>query len=130
MNNGKRTILILDDEDMLISIYQAYIECLGYNPVIVTNSIEAVRVFREAYENGERFDAVILDEFIPDQMSGTDVLHELRCTDPHILAIATSGNMFRENADDYILKGFNGTLPKPIEVQDMGTALYLLFRAD
>ena len=62
-----RTILFIDDEEMLRSLAQRALEPLGYKVLVAPDGVEAVRIFRE---HMAEIDLVILDLSMPRKGGG------------------------------------------------------------
>jgi signal transduction histidine kinase/ActR/RegA family two-component response regulator len=84
--NGE-TILIVDDEEALVRLGEEVLASLGYEPVGAFGAREALELFGAA---PERFDAVLSDVIMPD-MSGPELVRELRRVRPRLPVILMSG---------------------------------------
>ena len=114
----------MDDEEMLRKMAGRLLEELGYQVVGAGDGVEAIELFREAWESGEPFDAVILDLTIPGGMGGKSCIKELKEINPDVKAIVASGysdDPVMSNFRDY---GFSGAVPKPYEPQELGRILH------
>ena len=74
-------------------------------------------------ENGEPYDAVILDLTVPGGMGGKEAITELKKLDPNVRAIASSGY-----SDDAVIAnfrqfGFKESLPKPYSISALLSVL-------
>jgi DNA-binding NtrC family response regulator len=108
-------ILIVDNEaDMRSSLTHA-LSSNGYSVVSATNGLQALDEFGKG-----KFSLVIADMKLP-EMSGIEVLTEVKRVSPHVPVIMTTANGTIENAveamqrgaSDYILKPFS---PETLEV--------------
>lgn len=127
MKQSPIRVLVVDDTKYLTKLYAGIIESLGgYVAQVVTCSSEAIRVFGEALKSSQRFDVVIIDLTLEEEVStnGLDVLRKLRAIDPSIPAIATSGYINREGeCFRFDISEFDGILPKPIYSDVLSTVL-------
>jgi PAS domain S-box-containing protein len=73
VRGGKESILVVDDEDLLIAMNKQRLERLGYTVAGSTSSIEALEVFRH---EPHKFDLVVTDYTMP-QMTGLELAREL-----------------------------------------------------
>ena len=103
-----KTILIVDDEDRLVSLVRLWIERAGYRVLAAYDGKEALRLFHEA-----RPDLVLLDITLPGQ-SGWEVCQRIRdLSHVPILMLTARGEEADKvrglglGADDYITKPFN-----------------------
>ena len=108
-------ILLIDDEDAIITMEKLMLERLGYQVTSRTSSIEALEAFRD---NPDRFDLVITDMAMPN-MSGDKLsveLTKIRPDIPILLCTGFSETMSEEQAKSLGIKGF---LLKPIVMKDL-----------
>jgi len=107
LTEEQRTILVVDDEDMVRSLLQRILEEAGYNVVIAVNG-------REALDKMPQFDVslVLLDVKMPG-LNGFEVLDRIRkrsCIPVIMLTsigeVATVRDSLALGADDYIRKPF------------------------
>jgi DNA-binding response OmpR family regulator len=106
----KKKILLVEDEPHLAFTLNLNLEAEGYDVVIATTGLEAVR----AYDTKGPFDAVILDGMLP-EMDGFDVARTIRKKSDRIgilMLTARAGHRdrlqgFEVGVDDYIAKPFN-----------------------
>ena len=112
---GHARILLVDDEEMIVSLEKQMVETLGYHVTSRTSSVEALEAFRE---QPEKFDLVITDMTMPN-MTGDRLAAELmkiRPDIPIILCTGFSEKISKERADTLGIKGF---LMKPIVIKDL-----------
>ncbi|MFZ0450712.1 MAG: PAS domain S-box protein [Desulfatiglandaceae bacterium] len=127
---GQGKILVMDDEASLRKTVGKMLENLGYEAELAKDGAEAIRMYKEAKESGNPYDAVILDLTIPGAMGGKDTIKQLREIDPEIKAIVSSGY-----SDDPVMAtfkkyGFKGIMPKPFESQLLGNALQKVLKGE
>jgi CheY-like chemotaxis protein len=120
----------MDDEKDVRNLAQAMLQRLGYEVETVADGAQAVQTYREALEKGRPFDAVILDLTIPGGMGGKETLEEFRQMDPHVRALVSSGYSTDPIMSDLERYGFQGVIPKPYRLEDLGRAVQVCpFRA-
>ncbi len=112
-------VLLMDDEMIILDLGLKAMRHLGYEVVTAANGSEAVRLFREAAEAGNPFDAVILDLIIPGGAGADRVVADLKSIDPAIKAVVTSGYADDPVMVDYGAYGFSGVLVKPFSLDDI-----------
>lgn len=108
----KKKILVVDDEPLLANIYQKQLERWGYRVTAVTESEDALELFRR---QPEEFDLLITDQAMPG-LTGEDlVLHILKIkpTIPIIMCTGHSETVSEEKAlamgiKKYVFKPLNG----------------------
>jgi len=69
-----KTILLADDEEMVLQVFTAMLEHLGYRVVCGRNGAEAFGIFRK---NPNAIDLVLTDYYMP-EMSGADLARSIR----------------------------------------------------
>ncbi len=84
---GKESILIVDDEELLIEMNRQRLEKLGYTVVGTTRGTEALEMFRN---EPDKFDLVITDYTMP-HMIGTELAEEIHRIKPGTPIILCSG---------------------------------------
>ncbi|WP_457573222.1 hybrid sensor histidine kinase/response regulator [Desulfolithobacter sp.] len=120
---GSGRILVMDDEDMVRSVVRSILSALGYSVECVADGEEAVRVYREAMESGNRFDALLLDLTIPGGMGGEETIRILRQIDPEVKGIVSSGYSSHPIMSRYRIYGFAGVVVKPYQMGELGRVL-------
>src|SRR5712671_5040100 len=84
--NGE-TVMIVDDEPVLVALAEETLAELGYEPVGFDSSLAALQAFRA---EPKRFDLVLTDETMPD-LTGTELAREMLQLRPDIPIILMSG---------------------------------------
>jgi PAS domain S-box-containing protein len=84
---GTETILLVDDEQIVVKMGTAILERLGYTVIPETNSLRALEIFRA--RPGE-IDLIITDYTMP-KLTGTDLSKEIRQIRPEIPIILCTG---------------------------------------
>ena len=88
---AKTRILVLDDEEAICALVTCALAPLGYEVVEAYDCESAIEYFREAVQQGRKFNVVISDLTIPGSMNGTDAVARMREIDPGLKAIVSSG---------------------------------------
>lgn len=102
-------ILFVEDDPFIAEIYKKKFESSGFEVLNVANG---KAVLKEAKE--QKFDLVLLDLVIP-EMSGTEVLRELRHNpdyDPDMKIVVFSNLSSQEDRDQCLKLGANGFISK------------------
>ena len=116
--NGQ-TILVVDDEESLVSLAEEVLAALGYEPVGCVGAQQALRLFRGA---PQRFDAVLTDAIMP-EMSGLELLAELRRVRPDLPAVLVSGYGGPDLNAAAAAAGAHAVLMKPLAAADLAQCL-------
>jgi len=112
---GHETVLLIDDEDIIVEVGTQLLESLGYKVFIARSGREAIDVYRE---NKEKIDVIILDMIMPD-MSGSDTYDRLREINPDSKIILSSGYSINGQAAEILGRGCNGFFQKPFNLEQL-----------
>jgi PAS domain S-box-containing protein len=120
---GSGRILVMDDEGLIRRIVYDMLSMAGYEVTTAPEGREAVHKYREAFDIGKRFDAVILDLTVPGGMGGREAMREILKIDAGALAIVSSGYSDDAVMADYAEYGFAARVPKPYSLKDLLTTV-------
>ncbi len=120
-------ILILDDDEVIRRSLAELLEFLGHSTVTVEDGKLAIERYKEAFNNGEPFDLLILDLTVPGGMGGEEALKEILLFDKNAVAIVSSGYSEDEIMSDYEKFGFKGVMPKPFRLEQISEIIKKLF---
>jgi two-component system cell cycle sensor histidine kinase/response regulator CckA len=109
---GSETILLVDDEKMIIDVGQAMLENLGYRVLVAQSGQRAVEAVTEM---GNEIDLVILDMIMPG-MDGGKTFDRIREIQPEIPVMLSSGYAINGQAEEIMRRGCNGFIQKPFNI--------------
>lgn len=112
---GIESILVIDDEEILVELTKARLENLGYKVDAMTSSKEALEAFRS---NPNSYDLVITDQTMP-TMTGEQLTLELLKIRPDIPIIMSTGFSARIDADKALSMGIKAFVMKPVSNRDL-----------
>ena len=112
---GSETVLLVDDEDVILEVEQAMLEKLGYSVIIAGGGEEAIEVIRQ---RGDEVDLVILDLIMPG-MDGGRVFDEIKKIRPQIKVALSSGYSINGQADRIMKRGCDGFIQKPFNILEL-----------
>ncbi len=115
LHKGSETLLLVDDEEMILEVGQAMLETLGYRVLVARGGKEALAAV--AREQG-RIDLVILDLIMPGSDGGM-VFDRIREIDPAMPVILSSGYSLNGQAQQIIQRGCNGFIQKPFNISEL-----------
>ena len=107
------TILLVDDEAIVIGVGKQMLEKLGFAVLTATNGQEALDIFKV---NKDRIDLVVLDMIMPGMGAG-DTYDKLRVLDPEIKVLLSSGYGVDEQTNEVLERGCRGFIQKPFNMQ-------------
>jgi signal transduction histidine kinase/CheY-like chemotaxis protein len=116
-------ILIMDDEAMIRDVALEMLSIKGFEVHCARDGYEAIELYRQAMEQGCRFDAIIMDLTIPGSMGGKETVAELLKMDPTVKAIVSSGYSHDPIMSQYESHGFAGVVTKPYKIENLVNAL-------
>ena len=109
--NGK-TILVIDDEELLIKICEMMLKRLGHKVFKAHSGSEGLKIFET---NRNQIDLIISDMNMP-EMDGQEVIAKLRKIDRNVKVLLSSGALLDSDEKDVIKRGFNGFVKKPYKI--------------
>jgi CheY-like chemotaxis protein len=112
-HNEKKTVLFVDDEEMLLEVGSLMLQRLGYNVLTAIKGQEAIEIFKK---NDVAF--VILDMRMPG-MNGDEVCRQLKKIKPKIKIILASGYVKFYSKDYIVDSGFDDILEKPFTIEHL-----------
>jgi len=121
---GSGRVLIVDDEESVRTLVHFTLTRLGYDVATAETALKGVDLYREKFQAGERFDAVILDLTLPGGMGGKEALKRLIEIDPTVNAIVSSGYATDATMSRYQDFGFRGVIAKPYEASELGKIVH------
>jgi PAS domain S-box-containing protein len=119
---GSGTILLVDDEETILSVGKQMLEHLGFDVVTAPNGMEAVRVFSKL---SNKITLVILDYIMP-HLDGKETLRELRKIKEKVQVIMCSGYNEQEVTRTFKGKPPAGFLHKPYIFKELASVLQRL----
>jgi PAS domain S-box-containing protein len=112
---GTGTILLVDDEDMIIDVGSQILKNLGYRPLVARSGKEAIDMYQS---NKDKINLVILDMIMPD-MGGGETYDRLRNINPGIKVLLSSGYSIEGQASEIMNRGCDGFIQKPFNVKQL-----------
>jgi signal transduction histidine kinase/CheY-like chemotaxis protein len=113
------SIMLVEDEAEVLHIGKQMLESLGYRVVAASNGNEALVL----YERQKNEIALVITDMVMPEMSGMELLRELRARNPVIKAIMLTGYPMEDNMESLCANGFVGRLQKPVNISRMAQAV-------
>ncbi len=126
MVNGTETVLLVDDEEIVVGVGKQMLEKLGYTVLIARNGQEAVDVYKNS---PDVVDLVLLDMIMPGMEAG-DTYDKLKSVNPAIKVLLSSGYSLDQNAGAIIARGCNGFIQKPFNMKILQEKIGDIMNAD
>ncbi len=112
---GSETILIVDDEDIVLDVGVEVLKTLGYRVLSARSGADAIEIYRQ--KTGE-IDMVILDMIMP-QMGGGRVFDAMKGINPSVKVLLASGYSLNGQASNILSRGCCGFIQKPFSIIDL-----------
>ncbi|MCP4367092.1 MAG: response regulator, partial [Deltaproteobacteria bacterium] len=109
------TILLVDDEEVVVQGCRQVIEGLGCNVFVALGGEDAIKIYRK---DQDKIDLVILDMIMPN-MSGSETYDRLKEMNPDIKVLLSSGYSIRGQATEILDRGCNGFIQKPFNMEQL-----------
>ncbi|MCX5827925.1 MAG: PAS domain S-box protein [Deltaproteobacteria bacterium] len=112
---GQETILVVDDEKIIIDVTQGMLEQMGYQVLIARSGQEAIEIYGK---NQDRIDLVIMDMIMPG-MNGGEAYDLVKAIRPDVKVILSSGYSLNGMARDIMARGIKAFIQKPFRMEDL-----------
>ena len=114
-DNSDKTILIIDDEEIVNLVAQDMIKMAGYNTISARNGKEGVAIFSSRWSE---IALVLLDMIMP-ELGGLETFRELKKINPNVKVIISSGYEEDERSQEIMKEGAFAYLRKPFLMQSL-----------
>ncbi len=122
---GSGTLLLVDDEPLLLRTTAVALRSLGYEVLTVSSGERALELVRE---RGESLVGILLDLAMPG-MSGRETYLALRDLAPNLPVVLMTGSALNEEVQLLLDAGVRGFLPKPFDAAELSRALAEVVRS-
>jgi two-component system cell cycle sensor histidine kinase/response regulator CckA len=109
MIDSQHTILVVEDEELLLDLLKEMLEAEGFRVITATDGNQAVNIYRN---EREKVSLVLSDMGLP-SMGGWEVLRQLKTINPMVKVILSSGFMDSKVRQDMIQSGAKDFIQKP-----------------
>jgi signal transduction histidine kinase/CheY-like chemotaxis protein len=112
-SNGSETILVVDDEEMVLNVASQMLRQLGYEVMTASSGEEALDIY---LAHRSKIHLVVLDIIMPG-MDGGETYDRLKRFEPGIKVLLSSGYSIDDAAMEIMQRGCNGFLQKPFNFE-------------
>jgi CheY-like chemotaxis protein len=116
---GHGTILVVDDEPVILETTCSLLSSLGYATHACENGPQAIEYYQQHHGS---IRAVVLDSIMP-RMTGMDCLRKLKEINPDIIAIIASGHSSGDAQEKALEEGAKAFLMKPFKREELGEVM-------
>ena len=122
---GNETILLVDDEEIIIDVGEKMLTNMGYRVIIAKNGKDAIETVSKGFgendteeEDKERHrpDLAILDMIMPG-MGGGETFDRLKEIAPDLKVLLSSGYSIDGEATEILARGCEGFIQKPFNIE-------------
>jgi len=112
---GSETVLIVDDEDLIIDVGIQLLKKMGYRVLTASHGDQAIKIYEQ---NKDSIAIVILDLVMP-QISGGEIYDRLKAIDSNVKVLLSSGYSVDGQATEILNRGCNGFIQKPFRLDEL-----------
>ena len=112
---GSGTILMVDDEEMVLDVGTRVLKKLGYTVLESNSGRHAVELYQKLRD---KIDLVVLDIVMPD-MGGAEVYDRLKEINPDVKVLLSSGYSIDDQAREMMDHGCDDFIQKPFSLKAM-----------
>ena len=95
------------------------LEKMGFSVETAPGGKEAIEIYKQSLDAGQRFDVVIMDLTIPGGIGGKEAIKDILSIDPEARVIVSSGYANDPVMSDYAEYGFKGIAQKPYSLDQL-----------
>jgi two-component system cell cycle sensor histidine kinase/response regulator CckA len=112
---GSGTILMVDDEEMVLDVGARVLKKLGYTVLESNNGRNAVELYEKLQD---KINLVVLDIVMPD-MGGAEVYDRLKEINPDVKVLLSSGYSIDDQPSEILERGCDDFIQKPFSLKAM-----------
>ncbi|MBW2311522.1 MAG: PAS domain S-box protein [Deltaproteobacteria bacterium] len=116
---GKETILLVDDEEMILKIGRDLLNAMDYKVFTARSGREAVELYKGQKDS---IDLVILDMIMP-EMGGGQVYDRMKEINPDLKVLLSSGYSIDGQAHEIMERGCDGFIQKPFNLTKLSAKI-------
>ena len=123
---GKGNILLVDDEEMILSVASQMLEKLGYHVLKARSGEEAIELYKA---NKDTIDLVILDMIMPG-VGGGKTCDTIKGINPSIKILLSSGYSLENQATEIRGSTWDGFIQKPFKMNRLSQKIREILDSD
>jgi signal transduction histidine kinase len=120
---GRGTILLVDDEDMIVEVGRKGLESLGYQVLVALSGEEALDIYGK---QKDEIDLVMLDMIMPG-MGGGETFDRLKALDGSVRVLLSSGYSINGRAQEILDRGCRAFIQKPFTLKELSQKVKAVF---
>jgi CheY-like chemotaxis protein len=111
----RKSILLVEDEEIVASIGEKMLSRLGYRVLVARNGNEAFQLY---VQHRSEIELVILDMVMPG-MAGGEIFDRLKSINPRIAVLLSSGYSLNGQTLEILRRGCRGFIQKPFNLEQL-----------
>jgi PAS domain S-box-containing protein len=115
VQRGRETILLIDDEEMILDVGSNFLIDLGYRVITANGGKQGIRCYEQ---NKNSIDMVILDMVMP-SFGGKETFDALKRINPLLKVLLSSGYSLDGQAKEIMDGGCKGFIKKPFTYEEL-----------
>jgi len=115
VSKGSETVLLVDDEAMILDVAGQLLEKLGYKVHTAASGKEAIDIYKKYRDD---IGIVILDVIMPG-MDGGETYDRLKAINADVKVLLASGYGINRQINDILERGCNGFIQKPFNMKQL-----------
>ena len=112
---GKGTILLVDDEEMVLDAGEETLKHLGYEVLLAEDGQEALELYKK---NQNKIDMVLLDMIMP-VMGGGETFDRMKEINTNVKVLLSSGYSIEGEAKEILKRGCDAFIQKPFKPEQL-----------
>ncbi|MCD4716873.1 MAG: response regulator [Desulfobacterales bacterium] len=122
VQKGSGTVLLVDDEEVIVDVGQEILKSMGYKVVTARSGREAIEIFDKAHYLTSAPDLIILDMVMP-EMGGGETYDKLKEINPQVKVLLSSGYGIDGRATEILKRGCDGFIQKPFNISKLSQSI-------
>jgi PAS domain S-box-containing protein len=118
-HNGPETVLLVDDEDVVLEVGSQILRELGYTVLTAASGQEALEIYAA---NRDKIDVVVLDMIMPG-MGGGETYDNIKALKMDVKVLLSSGYSIMGEASAILKRGCQGFIQKPFTMKSFSEKL-------
>jgi PAS domain S-box-containing protein len=119
LRRGRETVLLIDDEEMILEVGSGLLQELGYTVVTAGSGPEAL----EIYQARQPEIAMVVMDMIMPGMGGGETFDRLKAINPAVRVLLSSGYSINGQASHIMERGCDGFIQKPFNMQQLSVKM-------
>jgi len=119
LRRGSETVLLIDDEEMILEVGSGLLQELGYTVVTALSGPEALEIYTARQSE---IAMVVMDMIMPG-MGGGETFDRLKEINPAVKVLLSSGYSINGQASHIMERGCDGFIQKPFTMQQLSAKM-------